>query len=139
MLRSNSKAVKEKVRAYLKDEVFAFLEERQIAGEKPYTEYMNTIRSEKKYQKYRSDFEMFQDWLQGLGGYAMGADIYCHVSERGRFAGKVADILQDWLSETDEEIQKYDTERSENLMLNLCWREFQYLIRKENEGGKVNV
>lgn len=129
MRRTNSKAVKECVRNYLKENVMELLEEREIATEKPYTEYMNICREEKFHQHYKTEFDMFVDWLQGLGGF--GADIYYHGSARGFYGGKCQDILQDWLEQTDEEVRQYDSEKSENLMTVLCYRELRNLIEEE--------
>lgn len=133
MRKTNSKAVKECVRNYLKENVTELLEEREIATEKPYTEYMNICREKKFHERqyYKTEFDMFKDWLQGLGGF--GADIYYHGSARGFYGGKCQDILQDWLDQTDEEVRKYDSADSEELMARLCYRELSYLIAKEEK------
>ena len=129
--KTNSKEVKQAVREYLKENVNALLEEREIETEKPFTAYFSIINNEKQYQKYNNDFEMFKDWLQGLGGF--GDDIYYFSSKKGFEGGKCQDILQDWLQQTDEEAKKYTQSQSEELMLYLCWREFQYMIKKEGK------
>ena len=129
MRRTNSKAVKEAVRKYLADEVALQLAEREIATEKPYTCYLDIVRAEKASDRYNSEFEMFKDWASGLGGYALGADIYCHWS--GEYCRTVQKILQNWLDETDEEAQKYDVEKCEELMTRLCYRELKYLADHE--------
>lgn len=129
MRRTNSKEVKQAIRKYLQENVVALLEEREIETEKPFTAYFGIIKEEKKYIKYRTQFEMFKDWLQGLGGF--GDDIYYHSSKRGFVGGKCQDILQDWLEQTDEEVKRFSCEESENLMCSLCWREFQFLMEKE--------
>lgn len=127
--KTNSKEVKHAVREYLKENVNVLLEEREIETEKPFTAYFNIINNEKQYQKYNNDFEMFKDWLQGLGGF--GDDIYYFPSKKGFEGGKCQDILQDWLQQTNEEVKKYTQSQSEELMLYLCWREFQYMMNKE--------
>lgn len=129
MRKTNSKEVKQAIRKYLHENVVALLEEREIETEKPFTAYFGIIKEEKKYIKYRTRFEMFEDWLQGLGGF--GDDIYYHCSKRGFDGGKCQDILQDWLEQTPEEVKKYSVQDSENLMVRLCWREFEYMMQKE--------
>ncbi len=129
MRKTNSKEVKAAIRAYLLENVMLEIEEREIETDKPFTWYFENIKEEKKYIKYRCNFEMFEDWLQGLGGF--GDDIYYHASKRGFQGGKCQDILQDWLQQTDEEVKKYESQESENLMVRLCWREFEYMMNKE--------
>lgn len=131
MYRTNGKEVKKAVREYLISEVMTELEEREIITDKPFNAYMDIIRKEKFYQNYTSDYEMFKDWLQGLGGF--GADIYYHGSKKGFPGGLCQDILQVWLNQTDAEVRKYNTNDSENLMLYLCYREFDYMRRKEDK------
>lgn len=127
-LKTNCKAVKEAIRGYLLDQVSEMMEERNIVSEHPLREYWNIINEEKFYQKYRCNFDMFKDWLQGLGGF--GADIYYTGSSRG-FEGKVQDLLQDWLQQSDDEVKKYKYYQSEELAVRLCWREFNYMLNKE--------
>lgn len=129
-LRTNCKEVKEAVRKYLTENVMLEIEENEIETEKPFTWYFENIKEEKRHIKYRSNFEMFEDWLRGLGGF--GDDIYYHSSKKGFYGGRCQDILQDWLKQTDEEVKKYDARESEDLMLRLCWREFIFLLNKEN-------
>lgn len=129
MRKTNSKEVKAAVRKYLLENVMLEIEEREVETNKPFTWYFENIKEEKRHIKYRCDFEMFEDWLQGLGGF--GDDIYYHASKRGFQGGKCQDILQDWLQQTDEEVKKYESQESENLMVRLCWREFEYMMNKE--------
>ena len=121
MRKTNSKEVKNEVRAYLSEQVNAELEERGIETGKPFSAYFSIIEEEKHYQKYKSNFDMFKDWLQGLGGF--GSDI---------FLGDSKEFLKNWLNQTEEEANKYTTEESERLMVLLCWREFEYLMGKES-------
>ena len=130
MLKTNSKQVKESVRKYLIENVNELLEEREIETDKPFHAYMDIIEKEKFYQKYNTQFDMFKDWLQGLGGF--GDDIYYHSSKKGFSGGKCQDILQDWLKQTDIEVKRYSNTESENLMTILCYREFIYLMNKED-------
>lgn len=129
MRKTNSKEVKQAVRNYLIENVKEMIEEREIETDKPFTQYFKIINSEKFYQEYENNFEMFKDWLQGLGGF--GDDIYYNPSKRGYSGGKCQDILQDWLEQTKEEVEKYSNKKSEELMVYLCWREFEYLMKKE--------
>lgn len=129
MYKTNSKEVKKAIRDYLTENVLLELEEREIETDHPFHEYFSIIESEKYYINYSSDYLMFKDWLQGLGGF--GADIYYRSSKKGFSGGLVQDILQSWLNQTDAEVLKYSGSQSEELMCNLCYREFLYLLKKE--------
>jgi len=131
MLKTNCKQVKEAVRAYLMENINEMMEEREIVTDRPVHAYFDIIQAEKFNQRYNSDFDMFVDWLQGLGGF--GADIYYHGSRRGFAGGMVQDILQDWLLQSNADVKKYSGTQSEELIVRLCWREFQYLMKKEGE------
>lgn len=128
MRKTNSKEVKQAVRKYLLESINFVLEEREIVTDKPCTAYFQIIKEEKFYQTYRNDFDMFEDFHQGLGGF--GDDVYYLSSERNHGL-KCKDFLQDWLEQTNAEVDKYSNEESSKLMINLCWREFQYLMSKE--------
>ena len=136
MRKTNSKAVKEAVRNYLRECVADTMVEYGIEPENPYIEYLRIMREEMQSSKYRTEFEMFEDWLQGLGGF--GADVFYFNSKRGH-DGKVQDILQDWLDQTDEEISKYDYWDSTKLMVKLCWRELNYLAEHETGNGRTKT
>lgn len=129
MLKTNSKIVKERIRNYLKESIDIVLEERKIQTEKPMKAYYNIIQSEKFYQSYRNDFEMFKDFHQGLGGF--GADIYYSWKDTKYSTARF--YLKEWLEETEEESFKYTESKCEELMVYLCYREFTHLLNKEEK------
>lgn len=129
MLRTNSKVVKERIREYLKEQVALMMDEREITTDYPFTKYWGIIKDESPHLWGRDNYKKWKSWLQGLGGF--GDDIYYHPSKRGHSGGKVQDILQDWLEETDEEVKKFPYDKSEELKCSLCWREFKDMVLKE--------
>lgn len=133
--RTNSKQAKQAVRAYLVENVNEMMQEREIETDKPFHAYLDIIKEEKFYRTYPSDFEMFRDWLQGLGGF--GADLYYHASKRGFAGGMVQDMLQDWLNQTDAEVRRFSGTDSENLAVCLCYREFMFMYNHEKQGGVI--
>lgn len=128
-LKTNSKEVKQAIRNYLVENVTALLDERGIETDKPFTAYFEIVKTEKSYGKlhYYSDFQMFDDWLRGLGGF--GDDIFYTWDNNGFTRCK--NTLASWLHETPEEMDKYSETQSEDLMCKLCWREFCFLMDKE--------
>lgn len=125
MLKTNSKIVKNRIRKYITESVADFLEEREVETNKPITEFFVIINEEKFHQKYRCEFDMVQDWMQGLG-CNIGVDIYAHF-------GTAKNILADWLEETEEEKEKYSETEAENLMMRLIYREMDYMRKQEQK------
>lgn len=130
MRKTNNKIVKEKVRNYLKESVAIFLlEDREITTNNPIRTYYDIIQSEKQYQSYKNDFEMFKDFHQGLGGF--GSDIYYSWKDEKYSLARF--YLKEWLEETESECFKYSEEECEELMVYLCYREFTYLLNQEEK------
>lgn len=125
MLKTNSKIVKNRIRKYIELHVADFLEEREVNTNKPITEFFAIIHEEKLYQKYKCEFDMVQDWMQGLG-CSIGCDIYYHH-------GTAKNILANWLEETEEEKEKYSETEAENMMMRLVYREMDYMRKQEQK------
>ena len=125
MLKTNSKIAKDRIRKYITESVADFLEEREVETDKPITELFEIINAEKFYQKYRCEYDMVQDWIQGLG-CNIGGDIYTHF-------GTAKNILAVWLEETEEEKEKYSETEAENLMMRLVYREIDYMRKQEQK------
>lgn len=129
MRKTNSKIVKEKVRNYLKESIAIFLEDREVITSNPIRTYYDIIQSEKQYQFYKNEFEMFKDFHQGLGGF--GSDIYYSWKDEKYSFSRF--YLKEWLEETELECFKYSEEECEELMVYLCYREFTYLLKQEEK------
>lgn len=63
----------------------------------------------------RNDFEVFREWMQGLGGMLNTADYY--------YFNDAKDILGGILEESEEEKNKFENSKSEYLMDYLIFRE----------------
>ena len=116
MLRSNSKAVVEKIHKYIVDETdpdyFCLAE----APEFPTAckLILTACENEKQYSRSRSGFETFRDWAQGLPS-AFNTCYYYNVS--------AVDLLADWLEETESEKEKYSESEAEEMITRLIYRE----------------
>lgn len=119
MLRTNSKAVNEKIKSYILENVdIDYINEFFKVDENDYTEICGCIlqicEKEKFYQRYKSRFDMFKDWCQGLPS-ALNTLYYYNVS--------AVDLLGDILEQTEEERSKYSESDAEELMTKLLYRE----------------
>lgn len=124
MLKSNSKKAIENIKATVNEEIIAFLEEREITTDKPATAYFEIVKVEKFYNHYNSDFAMFKEWLQGLGGMFFSSHVFLNDAKA---------IIRNWLEETEEETSKYSREQAEELAIHLFYRELQKMIAKESK------
>ena len=123
MLRSNSKKARENIRAYIMDNFTPDGHGRDRDEFETFGEVarfiLETFRSEKKYEHFRSEQAAFISWCQGLPSVIDT----CYYYNRSA-ADDVAAILE----ETEEERAKYDNndnnERdAENLLTWLIYRE----------------
>ena len=116
MLRSNSKAVVEKIRKYIVDEIdpdyFGLAEAPDFPSACKLI--LTACENEKRYSRSRSGFETFKDWAQGLPT-ALNTCYYYTVS--------ALDLLADWLEETDSEKEKYSECQAEEMITRLIYRE----------------
>ena len=116
MLRTNSKKVIEKVRKYIINGVDH--EYFELEADPDFNMACKLIlqacQNEKRYCTYRSAYEMFKDWAQGLPT-AFNTGYYYNVS--------AVDLLADWLEETDSEKAKYSECQAEEMITRLIYRE----------------
>ena len=116
MLRSNSKAVVEKIHQYIVDEIdpdyFGLAE----APDFPETckLILQACEDEKFYNRIRSGLDTFRDWAQGLPT-ALNTCYYYNVS--------AVNLLADWLEETESEKEKYSESEAEEMITRLIYRE----------------
>ena len=116
MLRSNSKAVVEKIHQYIVDgidpEYFGLSEAPDFP--EACKLILTACENEKQYSRSRSGFETFRDWAQGLPS-AFNTCYYYNVS--------AVDLLADWLEETEAEKSKYSESEAEEMITRLIYRE----------------
>ena len=116
MLRSNSKAVVEKIRKYIVDGIdpdyFGLSEVPDFTTACKLI--LTACENEKRYNRSRSGFETFKDWTQGLPS-AFNTMYYYNVS--------AVDLLADWLEETESEKEKYSESEAEEMITWLIYRE----------------
>lgn len=124
MLRTNSKAVKERVRAYILEntnsdelgenptqaEAFQYIAKTFIRAE-----YSNA------WQRKRNLQEAFTWWAQGLPFNF--CDFFYNVC--------AVDLVGDWLEQTKEERNKYTEQEAEKLACYLCFSQLYDSIIKE--------
>lgn len=84
---------------------------------------MEACHNEKAGIRYKSSFEMFRDWAQGLPT-AFNTLYYYNVS--------AVDLLADWLNETDSEKARFTEEQAEERITALLFREL-------TKGGGYNA
>ena len=118
MLRSTNKAVINKIRAYIVDGV-----DHEYFGLETDPDFntackliLQACQNEKRYCTYRSAYEMFKDWAQGLPT-AFNTCYYYNVS--------AVDLLADWLEETDKEKEKFEERAAEEKITWLLYRELR--------------
>ena len=116
MLRSNSKAVVEKIHQCIVDgidpEYFGLSEAPDFP--EACKLILTACENEKQYSRSRSGFETFRDWAQGLPS-AFNTCYYYNVS--------AVDLLADWLEETEAEKSKYSESEAEEMITRLIYRE----------------
>lgn len=116
MLRSTSKPVLEKIRAYIVENVdLEYFSLQEAPDFKTACKLiLEACESEKRYIKYNSRLDMFRDWAQGLPP-AFNTLYYYNVS--------ALDLLADWLQESDSEKAKFTEEQAEERITWLLFRE----------------
>lgn len=120
MLRTTNKAVKERIKRYILDGAnFEGYDEIELdPADFPAVcrAILDTCKSEKKYQRYSSRFEMFKDWAQGLPS-VLNTLYYYNVS--------AVDLLGEWLEETEAEKAKFAEQEAEERITWLIFRELE--------------
>ena len=125
MLKTNSKAVKQKIRAYIIEHFNAYYYpdnkdyiDQELKDEKAIFCYIvKTIKKEKSHDIKRNynflSYEIFKDYCQGLPS-VLNCDYYVKPA---------VNLLGDILEQTNEERNKYNEEQAEELMTRLLYRE----------------
>lgn len=116
MLRSNSKKVLEKIRAYIVDGVDLEYFELTEAPDFPAAckLVLTACENEKRYSRSRSGYDTFKDWAQGLPS-AFNTMYFYNVS--------AVDLLGAWLEESESEKNKYSESEAEEMITRLLYRE----------------
>lgn len=116
MLRSNSKAVVEKIHKYIVDGInpdyFGLAEEPDFP--EACKLILQACEDEKFYNRIRSGLDTFRDWAKGLPS-ALNTCYYYNIN--------AVDLLADWLEETEAEKSKYSESEAEEIITRLIYRE----------------
>ncbi len=127
MLKTNSKEVKLKVRAYIMDciDLSEYEKYKQsTSGRDAIIDLYNVFYDEFKFNiKQQGEYNAFKKWVSGMPT-AFNIDFV---------TADVVNILKFWLNATDEEVKKYNDIQSWNLFIHLIAREFFILHKKALE------
>lgn len=139
MLKTNSKSVKEKVRAYILESIdlsnyvgyegYPEKEPESVDGKILMCrdifrgEYLNPCNL----RRYGSEYNCFKEWLRCVPS-AMTVAFYYH---------ECREILRNWMEQTEQEADKYSDSQVWELYLHLITREFFAMVDKaERNKGK---
>lgn len=122
MLKTNSRQVKEKVKAFISQIFDASSYDREDLNNAPIEEQIQFIARTcwqelgHEVKRNHSSFqEMFISWCQGLPSLIDTASYYCHSS--------AVDLVGDMLEQTKEERAKYSEPEAEKLLSYLIYKE----------------
>lgn len=122
MLKTNSRQVKEKVRAFISQIFDASNYDRTDLNDAPIEEKLQFIAltcwqelGHEVRRHHSSMQEMFIEWCQGLPSLIDTALYYCHAS--------AVDLVGDMLEQTQEERAKYSEPEAEKLLSYLIYKE----------------
>lgn len=120
MLKTNSKAVREKIRAWIMNNTtFEGYDELQNVDTNNFSEVaralLDTCEKEKFYCVYPNQTEMLIDWFQGLPSVIDTAHYIYHCN--------AVNLLGGWLEETETEKARFSESQAENMINRLIIRE----------------
>lgn len=120
MLKTNSKQAKENIKKYIMEHFEPYDTDEELMEDKPFNEVckyiLNTVNTEKRYNRSSSEYETFKDWCQGLP----------HVLDTCYYYNRSAvKDLMIILEETEEEAEKYTESQAEELLTKLLYREIK--------------
>lgn len=129
MLKTNSKQVKEKVRAFISQNFDASSYDREDLNsadiELKLQFIARTCWAELKHEVKKCHYthqEMFIHWCEGLPSLLDTASYYCHCS--------AVDLVGDMLEQTKEERNKYTEADAERLLSYMIYREVSTYLYK---------
>lgn len=121
MLRTNSKAVKEKIREYILNHYCKVAEDYKLRPTEDFDEaathimyyfFLEKVKLDKR--KHFTTYQLFKDWLSGLA----------ILIDTDYFVKPVAkEIVAEWLEESETEKDKYTESQAEDLITKLLFRE----------------
>lgn len=120
MLRSNSKAVSEKVKAWILENIdFSGYDELENVNTADFPAVcralLETCEKEKFYSSYPCKAAMMADWFQGLPSML---DTAYYI-----YRANAVDLLGEWLEETESEKARYNESDAEKMINHLLIRE----------------
>ena len=120
MLKTNSKQAKENIKKYIMEHFEPYEEHEKLMEDKPFNEVckyiLDTMNTEKRYNRSSTEYETFKDWSQGLP-HILDTCYYYNRSA-------VKDLMV-ILEETEEDAEKYTESQAEELLTKLLYREIK--------------
>ena len=135
MKRTTCKQVRDKIRAYLVLKahrgLVRCLPDRTTKEEiekAPFSACEKIFQSEVGWMIPRvGRYGAFKFWQQGLHSALPAYNVYTQDNR---------ELLQDWLSESDAEADRYSDPEVDDMVLHLLFREYSYLLQKELKNAR---
>ena len=130
-MRTTCKTVRDKIRAYLVDKARKGLRgclpgtTNEEIEKTPFSACERIFQGEYGWMIARvGRYGAFKDWQQGQCMALPAYNVYTEDNRR---------MLQDWLSESDAEADKYSDMDVDNMVLHRLFREYSCLLQKESK------
>lgn len=134
-MRTTCKQVRDKIRAYLVEKARNGLLEylfnmttKEEIEETPFSACERIFQAELGWMIARDGrYNAFKHWQQGLCSALPAYNVYTQDNRK---------LLQDWLSESDAEADRYSDMEVDDMFLHLLFREYSYLLQKELKNAR---
>lgn len=134
-MRTTCKQVRDKIRAYLVDKarngLLKYLPNtttKEEIEQAPLSECEKIFQSEVGWMIARvGRYGAFKFWQQGLCSALPAYNVYTQDNRK---------LLQDWLSESDAEADRYSDPEVDDMVLHLLFREYSCLLQKELKNAR---
>lgn len=134
-MRTTCKQVRDKIRAYLVDkarngllEYLPDMTTKEEIEKAPFSACERIFQAEVGWMIARDGrYNAFKYWQQGLCMALPAYNVYTGDNRR---------LLQDWLSESDAEADRYSDMEVDDMFLHLLFREYSYLLQKELKSAR---
>lgn len=134
-MRTTCKQVRDKIRAYLvdkaRDGLIAYLPgmtTKEEIEKAPFSACERIFKAEVGWMIARDGrYNAFKYWQQGLCSALPAYNYYTQDNRK---------LLQDWLSESDAEADRYSDMEVDEMFVHLLFREYSYLLQKELKSAR---
>lgn len=134
-MRTTCKQVRDKIRAYLLDkardgllEYLPGMATKEEIEQAPFTACDRIFQAEVGWMIARDGrYNAFKHWQQGLCSALPAYNVYTQDNRT---------LLQDWLSESDAEADRYSDVEVDDMFLHLLFREYSCLLQKELKNAR---